>query len=265
MAKPRTLANTVSEGGPLADGAIAVGDVTGLQAALDEKQAALVSGTNIKTVNGGSVLGSGDVAVQPTLVSGTNIKTINGGSVLGPGDLAVGGGAWVVLGSGTISGNPTAVDFETGFTDATYSAIVILLTNVFTNSGSGNPTFRFKQGGSWGTTSYDSQMLEASGSGVSTNRNANQPGMMFAAAQVLDNVPYSDMFIVKNRFSTIAAGPSIATLGVQSGSGVALVGIGQGVRQVGGAVQGARFYLSGGGGSTILTSGSYVWYGIKAS
>lgn len=38
MAKPRTLANTVSNGGPLADGAIAVGDVTGLQTALDAKE-----------------------------------------------------------------------------------------------------------------------------------------------------------------------------------------------------------------------------------
>lgn len=64
MAKPRTLANTVSDGGPLADGAIAVADVTGLQTALDAKQATLVSGTNIKTVNGASVLGSGDLVIQ---------------------------------------------------------------------------------------------------------------------------------------------------------------------------------------------------------
>lgn len=64
MAKPRTLANTVSDGGPLADGAIAVADVTGLQDALDAKQATLVSGTNIKTVNGAPVLGSGDLVIE---------------------------------------------------------------------------------------------------------------------------------------------------------------------------------------------------------
>lgn len=51
------------------------------------KQAALVSGTNIKTVNSTSLLGSGDIAVQPTLVSGTNIKTINSTSLLGSGDI----------------------------------------------------------------------------------------------------------------------------------------------------------------------------------
>jgi hypothetical protein len=57
----------------------------------NSKQAALVSGTNIKTVNSTSLLGSGNVAVQPTLVSGTNIKTINNQSILGSGNLTIGG------------------------------------------------------------------------------------------------------------------------------------------------------------------------------
>ena len=52
------------------------------------KQATLVSGTNIKTINSTSLLGSGDVAVQATLVSGTNIKTINSTSLLGSGDIS---------------------------------------------------------------------------------------------------------------------------------------------------------------------------------
>jgi hypothetical protein len=58
--------------------------------ATSAKQDTLVSGTNIKTVNSTSLLGSGDVAVQATLVSGTNIKTVNSSSLLGSGDLAVG-------------------------------------------------------------------------------------------------------------------------------------------------------------------------------
>ncbi len=44
----------------------AIGDTTGLQAALDAKQAALVSATNIKTVNGSSLLGTGNLAVSGT-------------------------------------------------------------------------------------------------------------------------------------------------------------------------------------------------------
>lgn len=42
----------------------AISTVTGLQTALDSKQATLVSGTNIKTVNGSSLLGSGDLTVS---------------------------------------------------------------------------------------------------------------------------------------------------------------------------------------------------------
>ena len=53
------------------------------------KQATLVSGTNIKTVNSTSLLGSWNVAVQPTLVSWTNIKTVNSTSLLWSGDIAV--------------------------------------------------------------------------------------------------------------------------------------------------------------------------------
>lgn len=53
------------------------------------KQDTLVSGTNIKTVNSTSLLGSGDVAVQETLVSGTNIKTVNSTSLLGSGNISV--------------------------------------------------------------------------------------------------------------------------------------------------------------------------------
>jgi hypothetical protein len=55
------------------------------------KQDTLVSGTNIKTVNNTSLLGAGNIAVQPTLVSGTNIKTINNNSILGSGNLDING------------------------------------------------------------------------------------------------------------------------------------------------------------------------------
>lgn len=52
----------------------------------DSKQPGLVSGTNIKTINSATVLGSGNLSVQETLVSGTNIKTINSTNLLGSGN-----------------------------------------------------------------------------------------------------------------------------------------------------------------------------------
>lgn len=44
-------------------GAQEISTVTGLQTALDAKQASLVSGTNIKSINGASLLGAGDVVI----------------------------------------------------------------------------------------------------------------------------------------------------------------------------------------------------------
>lgn len=90
-------------------------------AALDGKQVALVSGVNIKTVNGQPILGSGDLPIQTgdtdaikfvqqslstdqkaqartnigaqeALVSGSTIKTVNNQSLLGSGDITVQGG-----------------------------------------------------------------------------------------------------------------------------------------------------------------------------
>ena len=52
----------------------------------------------VTSVNGST----GAVTVQPTLVSGTNIKTINNSSILGSGNLTVGGGEWT-LASGSLS------------------------------------------------------------------------------------------------------------------------------------------------------------------
>ncbi|HEY9701241.1 MAG TPA: hypothetical protein V6C58_02290, partial [Allocoleopsis sp.] len=74
-----------------------------LTTSLSNKQNNLISGTNIKTINGNSLLGSGDLTFsgggtidlsskQDNLISGTNIKTINGNSLLGSGDLIISGG-----------------------------------------------------------------------------------------------------------------------------------------------------------------------------
>lgn len=127
----------------------AISDVTNLQTSLDSKQATLVSGTNIKTINGETLLGGGNIVIsggggggsgdvvgpassvdnniavfdgttgkllkdggaaisslattvqlgtkQDTLVSGTNIKTVNGTSLLGSGDVVISGGAGLIL------------------------------------------------------------------------------------------------------------------------------------------------------------------------
>ena len=51
---------------------------TDLQGALNGKQATLVSGTNIKTVNGNSLVGSGNVATNPYTLANINGSNITG-------------------------------------------------------------------------------------------------------------------------------------------------------------------------------------------
>lgn len=54
-------------------------DVTGLSAAIIAKQDTLASGTNIKTVNGSTILGAGNLAVGGDLPGGTATTVTNEG------------------------------------------------------------------------------------------------------------------------------------------------------------------------------------------
>jgi len=121
-------------------------DISGLSTALAAKQDTLVSGTNIKTINGNTVLGSGDITIsssvawggitgtlsdqtdlnnalggkQATLVSGTSIKTINNTSVLGSGNISVAPATGIdatAIGSGSVD------NAEFGYLNGVTSAI----------------------------------------------------------------------------------------------------------------------------------------------
>lgn len=102
--------------------------------ALNGKQATLVSGTNLKTINSTSLLGSGNISIsasgtvdsalsttsenpvqnkiitnalndkQDSLVSGTSIKTINNETLLGSGNISIQQGVWqsISLTNGTL-------------------------------------------------------------------------------------------------------------------------------------------------------------------
>lgn len=70
-------------------------DQTDLQSALDGKQETLVSGTNIKTINGSSVLGSGDLAISGGGGSAGGLQTPNPGTMFGwPTSPAITGGSF---------------------------------------------------------------------------------------------------------------------------------------------------------------------------
>jgi hypothetical protein len=96
-------------------------------------QPGLVSGTNIKTINNTSLLGSGDItglatetyvddalaSKQATLVSGSNIKTINNTSLLGSTDIVIDAAA---VGLGNVTNESKA----TMFTSPTFTGTAVL-------------------------------------------------------------------------------------------------------------------------------------------
>ncbi len=66
-----------------------VSDQENLQEALDEKQDILISGTNIKTINGESVLGNGDILITPSASWQDITGNINDATSLSNGDLDI--------------------------------------------------------------------------------------------------------------------------------------------------------------------------------
>lgn len=98
---------------------------------LATKQDTLVSGTNIKTVNSTSLLGSGNVSVQETLVSGTNIRTINSTSLLGSGNISI---------QANPSGVSGAIQFSDGSAFASDSNLFWNNTNKRLGVGTNTPS-----------------------------------------------------------------------------------------------------------------------------
>jgi len=142
--------------------------------ALAGKQAALVSGTNIKTINEQSILGSGDLALQAALVSGTNIKTINEQSILGSGNLAL--QAALVSGTNIKTINEQSI---LGSGNLALQAVLVSGTNIKTINnqsilGSGNLDI-----GGQGTTDYTdlTNKPQINGNTLSGNKTSAQLGL----------------------------------------------------------------------------------------
>lgn len=145
---------------------------------MSEKQDTLVSGTNIKTINGNSILGEGNLVIegggeglssvahdntltgdgtnanplgvdsskfQSPLVSGTNIKTINGANILGSGNIVIEGGVTSPLADKNIVVfGDSLTDPQSGGTSWTESFINIAEYNSFRGYGRGYCTWTFK-------------------------------------------------------------------------------------------------------------------------
>lgn len=110
---------------------------------LSDKQDTLVSGTNIKTVNGSSLVGSGDVVVAPTYASDVEAAArTEAAKVLSPATFSA---ANIVMGTAVATTSGTAIDF-TGI--PTWAKRVNLMFTEVSTAGTSNLILRL--GGSSG-------------------------------------------------------------------------------------------------------------------
>lgn len=112
------------------------------------KQEVLVSGSNIKTVNGTSILGAGDINTTQTSVTGNAgtatkleiARNINGVAFDGTTDITIVDSTKLSLSGGAMTGAITAIR-ETQISLGVSSAIDLSLGNLFTKSVNSSTTF----------------------------------------------------------------------------------------------------------------------------
>jgi hypothetical protein len=181
---------------------------TAVTTALATKQDTLVSGTNIKTVNSTSLVGSGNVAVQPTLVSGTNIKTLNSVSLLGAGDIVL---------AATPSGVSGAIQFSNGSAFASDAANLFWDdTNNRLGVGTNAPTRTLTSQGIIGLNdSTGAERMYISPSGASGVDMAAGNGFRF---DVRGGVGTTTSYLMTSLFGIGTTSPSARTHIVGSGS-----------------------------------------------
>ena len=113
-------------------------EITPLDVYKVDMQEMLISGENIRTINGEDIIGDGSNmelatkdelnAKQDALISGTNIKTINGESLLGSGNITIssgGGGDSVII----LRGDTPSVTLSINTTYIGLSSLVCLTVN----------------------------------------------------------------------------------------------------------------------------------------
>lgn len=137
----------------LSTSAVGIGSITNVESEINGKQATLVSGTNIKSINSTSLLGSGDLSVQETLISGTNIKTINSTSLLGSGDISI---------SASAGGSNTQIQFNDSGAFGADSLFNWDNTNKRLGVGETTPTARVHIKGEGATSATTALLIENS-------------------------------------------------------------------------------------------------------
>lgn len=126
---------------------------TDLQTALDAKQDDLVSGTNIKTINGASILGSGDLAVTVTT---TEVLNATAGATLG----AVGTYAFLIHATANTTITPGSTYAGSALRySGVFGTNSVLVYNTTTGAGTPSGTWRAMGGVTGGLSNFGATLF----------------------------------------------------------------------------------------------------------
>lgn len=172
----------------LSTSAVGIGSITNVETEINGKQATLVSGTNIKSINSTSLLGSGDLSVQETLVSGTNIKTINSTSLLGSGDISI---------SASPAGSNTQIQFNDSGAFGADSLFNWDNTNKRLGVGETTPTAKVHIKGE-GATSATTSLLVQNSSGSDVLKVTDDKKIIFGGDTEIDSSGLNALIVKRN-------------------------------------------------------------------
>lgn len=228
------------------------GKVAGVGVSVD-KEIMLFDGTTGKQAERATETGilkaaSGVIGVA---VSGTDIKTVNGNSLLGSGNIATQQGALVILGTPVVASGASQVDVETGFS-STYDDYIIE-ADIESLSGLDSIRAQWKLGGAYDTGSNyfdptaNSSDSSAAASLIVTNTNSSAlaGGIHYRLYGVNSAVTKHAISQAVTRMATPAVFMEVRGHG-NSGTGI---------------LSGVRFFCAG--GATI--TGTFRLYGLAKS
>ncbi len=233
---------------------------TATQTALDAKQATLVSATNIKTINGGSVLGSGDLvvagaaawgSVTGTLSNQTDLQTaLDGKQAAGSYATGTGTANGTNTGDQTLPVKATGAELDTGTDDAKFATAKALKDshNVPSVAPGTSGNLLTSNGTDW-TSAAQAELQTTCGVGASPSANGTQ-----TITHGLGRTPKTiRIYGLGNKQASTSASNDVTSFGLWCSSGNANINRVQGTAA--GQASSTAFAIKVGSGASAFCSG----------